>query len=77
MKRNKKKTTKEIFEEMNNVCQVDTMLDNSENGFLTKVQGDTVKIVGLAIATKGEGCQQVCWIKSEDFVEPEEEEAEE
>jgi len=43
--------------------------DNKDNGILTKFQGEEVECVGIAIATKGKGCQQIAWVKSKNFID--------
>ena len=66
------KTVKEVNTEL--AKHLDSELDNANNGPSTKMQGDTVKVVGVVLITSGNGCQQELKFTTKDYFDSEAEE---
>jgi len=69
---NKMKHITELIKEIGMDKPIGKKYANTDRGVLTRLQGDEVKVVGIAIATLGNGCQEINWIKHKDFMEDEE-----
>jgi len=57
----------EVIEKLTATIKIGTKIERTEGGFIDELIGDNQEIVGLAVAIRGDDCQQILWLKNDRF----------